>query len=818
MKTSLSSFTRGSQLIGHFVFMFAAGLRAPLWLAALTLGGIVGWRLYDGLSGHEHYLILTRLQGLAWRFMEFDPTKAVTVKLMDGGTVQLPYGELLAWPPLALAWKRMIEVATGGLETGALALAPLLAGYFWYSRRFGAEAKERRHERGAALVGLPELRREIEARNAPERKTQLREIFGPTWPLKSRLTSQADMDRAGIYRPYALAGVPFPWGREQSHAMLIGTTGTGKTVLLRDLLAQARERQASAVVFDLTGAFIEAFYDPQRDVILNPLDERCPYWSIFDECEDEAEFTAVAEALVPHDGGTSEPFWIHAARMLFVETCMRLKALGRATNQALATELMTADLKHVHRLVQGTVADPITAPEAARMAESVRAVFNTNAKALLSLPEMPRDGEVFSVKRWVWGQRAPGSLLFLSARYVDMSLARVLLTMWMDQAINTLMTTERARTPKLWFMLDELGALHRLPALEKGLQTARQYGGAIILGIHSFAKLRDTYGENMANTLASLARTKIILATADRITATWGSDFIGHAQFKDVDESYSYGYNNVRDAVSMTPRRVVEPLVLPDQIMNLPSLVGYVKFPDGFAAASLKIPVRNYPEVAHGFMKRRDAGAPSPLAPAGERGAGEGGRSPTLEVPAARSGGAEAQYAGAPDVSPASERRQGQQEDPEDSQETQGGDGGPGVEVEGADAGRPKQGADEHQVRAHEPLGRTNGEGVAADDAKTAHWQELLARQVLNRAPPSGRRSEGEGEAAPSAGSVPKVFATGRSAKETARTPVVDSLGAQRDPSWATPPRPTVSGPADQGLRELRDGLAFDDRDAGIGD
>ncbi|WP_156494474.1 type IV secretion system DNA-binding domain-containing protein, partial [Erythrobacter sp. HI0019] len=97
-----------------------------------------------------------------------------------------------------------------------------------------------------------------------------------------------------------LAGVSWPWRLEQSHAMLIGTTGTGKTVALTELVAEARERGQRAVIFDLTGAFIEAFYDPARDIILNPIDVRCPLWSVFNDCTTEAEFNAAAEALVPH--------------------------------------------------------------------------------------------------------------------------------------------------------------------------------------------------------------------------------------------------------------------------------------------------------------------------------------------------------------------------------------------------------------------------------------------------------------------------------------------------------------------------------------
>ena len=163
--------------------------------------------------------------------------------------------------------------------------------------------------------------------------------------------------------------------------MLVGTTGTGKTTQMLDLISQMRQRQDRAIVFDLTGAYTSAFYDPKTDITLNPMDERCPTWSIFGEGKNHSDFTGMAAALMPIDGGASEPFWNLAARTLFVETCMKLIARGTASNRALATSLMMADLKSVHKLLANTVADPLTAPEAARMAESIRAVFNTNAHA-----------------------------------------------------------------------------------------------------------------------------------------------------------------------------------------------------------------------------------------------------------------------------------------------------------------------------------------------------------------------------------------------------------------------------------------------------
>ena len=597
MRHKFTNFTRGSQLLGHFGFMFAAGLKGPLMVTAATFTGLCWWRVSAALSDHESYLCWMRLYAGIYSWFEFDPAKAVNLETLSGAHVLLPMAGVTSHPIIVAAWDRMISAATNGAMLAACITVPAIAAFAWLAAWFGRRSKESRHERGATLAELPALVTEIEAHNARERASEYRRLLGSGW----RYASAAELREAGLYEPYMLAGVPYPWRLEQSHAMLIGTTGTGKTVALRNLLAQVRAKGARAVVFDLTGAFIEAFFDEATDTILNPLDARCPMWSIFEDCSDEAELTAASEALVPHDGGGSEQFWVLAARMLFVEMCLKLLRDGRATNEALSTELMTASLAHVHKLMEGTVADPLTAPEAARMAESIRAVFNANAKALRMLPTT---GTPFSVKRWVTGDSKPGAILFVSARYVDMSVASRLLTVWMDTAMNTLMTLDRTSDLRLWFLFDELGALHRLPAIEKGLQTVRNYGGAIVAGVHAYAKLKETYGENMAMTLSSLARTKLFLATADRESATWCSDFIGHRQYREMEEGYSYGYNNARDAVSLTPRRQIEPLLLPDQLMNLQRLRGYLKFPDGFPAAPIRLTYVDFPGVAPAFVPR----------------------------------------------------------------------------------------------------------------------------------------------------------------------------------------------------------------------
>jgi|TARA_R110001592_G_scaffold15137_2_gene66537 type IV conjugative transfer system coupling protein TraD len=599
-----SEFTRGSQLIGHQFFMFMAGARVPLliWLACFIA---VYWiMLYSVMGEHEIQLCAWRIWSAISGWMEFDAMKPMNIVLSDDALRQVPIGYIPLVPDVQVAWAKAVRALFGALCAATLFALPVIWWFITLAQGRGSSILEERHERGAMLVSRDILLADVMAHNEREFVTSAAQLFpGKTAPQVIALPL-TERIKAGLHHPYSLAGIPYPYGLEASHTILVGTTGAGKTTQLRNVVAEVRARGGCAVIFDLTGAFIEAFYDERTDIILNPGDARCPSWSLFDECSTQAEFTAAAQALVPHDGGGSDPFWVLAARMLFVQMCLKLTQHGQTTNRALAENLMTADLKRVHRILQDTTADPITAPEAARMAESIRAVFNTNAEALMCLPE---DGEIFSIREWVRREKKEGSLLFVSARHVDLPLYKALLTLWLDLSVNTLMTLPRTRSLRTWYLFDELGALHRLPAIENGLQTARGFGGAIVLGLHSIARLQAVYGREGAENLTSLARTKLILATADRKTAETCAEFIGNREVRQMDEAYSYGYNNLRDASTLTPKKEIAPLVIPDDVTNLPALHGFVKFPDGFPAARVVLQFKDYPQVALGFEPRTDA-------------------------------------------------------------------------------------------------------------------------------------------------------------------------------------------------------------------
>ena len=108
---------------------------------------------------------------------------------------------------------------------------------FWVR---GAQLGRQKRIRGAEMVTARELRSRV-------RPTHLRVL--------TRLPGGRRL------RPYSVAGIPYPERTETQHTIVSGTTGSGKTVLISDLVAQIRSRGERCVIYDKMGSYTRSFFD-----------------------------------------------------------------------------------------------------------------------------------------------------------------------------------------------------------------------------------------------------------------------------------------------------------------------------------------------------------------------------------------------------------------------------------------------------------------------------------------------------------------------------------------------------------------------------
>src|ERR1700731_4244428 len=100
-----------------------------------------------------------------------------------------------------------------------------------------------------------------------------------------------------------LAGCDVPYHDETKHFKMIGTTGTGKSTAIRELLATALARGDRAVIADPDGGYLANFYNAERgDVILNPFEDDAAKWNLFGEITNDYDVDQLARSLIPDSG------------------------------------------------------------------------------------------------------------------------------------------------------------------------------------------------------------------------------------------------------------------------------------------------------------------------------------------------------------------------------------------------------------------------------------------------------------------------------------------------------------------------------------
>ena len=591
---------RGGQTVFHGIRMWGQLFQAALLFAAFTTVAVPAWNLWRSTTGAEWYAAGMATLAEAKLAIGYDPDSGQEVRYVDGTRHVLRIRDIAASVPALEARERIKAEMFASAGLGAAAGAGLIGLFlvvFWYR---GARLGRQKRIRGAEMVTARELRRRIQTPHAR---------------LLQRLPGGKRL------RPYSIAGIPYPERTETQHTIVSGTTGSGKTVLISDLVSQIRARGERCVIYDKMGSYTRSFYDRERDVLMNPLDGRAPRWSPFLEARNPRDFDMMAAALIPQQKDTVDPFWVTAARQLFSNGAGVFWKQGVEDNRVLVDHLLKTELTALAEAMEGTVAQSIVDPENPKTALSVRAMLTAHLSALEFLPDT---GKPFSIREWI-GKEDGDGFLFLTSRGDQHASLRGLISTWLEIAVNAMLSLAQDDGRRIWVILDELPTLHQVPSLQPGLAESRQFGGCFVLGVQVASALRDLYGRNGAETISGLCGTRVVLAAPDRDTAQWSADSLGRSEVEEVAEGYSYGANTIRDGVSLTPRRELRALALPSEIMRLANLEGYLKFPGPFPVASIRLKYVARPAAAERFVPREDDGAASGARPSDSADAGDVG-------------------------------------------------------------------------------------------------------------------------------------------------------------------------------------------------
>ena len=108
-----------------------------------------------------------------------------------------------------------------------------------------------------------------------------------------------DISQAYHHTSVQIGDIALPVEFEVRHAFIVGKPGSGKTVLLNNVLSALKERENRGIVYDYKGDYVSKFYEPKDDILFNPLDIRCCGWSVMNEITTVMDIDSIAHSLIP---------------------------------------------------------------------------------------------------------------------------------------------------------------------------------------------------------------------------------------------------------------------------------------------------------------------------------------------------------------------------------------------------------------------------------------------------------------------------------------------------------------------------------------
>jgi hypothetical protein len=133
---------------------------------------------------------------------------------------------------------------------------------------------------------------------------------------------------------------------------------------------------------------------------------------------------------------------------------------------------------------------------------------------------------------------------------------------------------EDRQTKPVWFVLDELASLNKLPQLHTAITENRKYGNPVVLGFQGRSQLEKRYGQD-AEAMLSQPATKVFFKTSEPRAAKWISDAIGEIEVERLKESRSMGL--LRSKKSYAMEIATKPLIMASEISGLEPLRGFIK-------------------------------------------------------------------------------------------------------------------------------------------------------------------------------------------------------------------------------------------------
>lgn len=363
---------------------------------------------------------------------------------------------------------------------------------------------------------------------------------------------------------------------EPKHTLIVGRPGTGKTVSFNSIVNRVIERGEKGLIYDNKGDYLSKFFNPETDLIFNPLDNRSLGWNVFNEIRTIMDVDVIASSLIP-ENHKENPFWINSARAVFSGILHNLLQNEKRTNRDIWEMIIEAAPQLVNELkfTKGAEAGHrfVEKPDS-NQTLGVLAKLMEHTKCFEYMAAT--DGD-FSINNWL-NNGKPG-MIFIT-NYADAKdTLKPVLTLFVDMVGRKLLSMPESHDRRFFIFLDEFNTLQRMTSILDMLTLSRSKGGCIYIGVQDYGKIDSIYSRELRQSIVNACSNSIVFALSGD-AAKIASESIGDTQFMESSRTWNMGVNDFRDGISLSERKQKEALILPTELQNLKDMQGIVKFPN----------------------------------------------------------------------------------------------------------------------------------------------------------------------------------------------------------------------------------------------
>ena len=420
------------------------------------------------------------------------------------------------------------------------------------------------------------------------------------------------LKRLKLCSEFYIGQMPLVKDMETRHFLITGSTGSGKTNLIHNLLPQVENRAQPAIIIDQTGEMIAKYYDEKRgDIIFNPFDERAKAWDFWADCSKERCLEKFADTLIGFNSRKNNrnaaDFWEEAAQSIFVEVVSYLQKQQQYSMQELRKTICQSDHERLRRMLKGTDCIQYFTKDNAKAASSIMSVLMTNIKPLRFLRDKSDAGS-FSVQEYIKKiDEGFSGWLFLASEPSTRELTISLNAALAELAIANLMRHDSPKNRRIWFIMDELAAFGRFPSLAKLMQEGRKYGTCVVAGLQSSSQLFAHYGSGEASNLFALFKTKFAFQSDDPMMGKLYSSICGSETVTRQQKNTSFGANTFRDGISYNEQQQEKPLVKLDDFASLRTGECYTLLPiPEVRLSKMQTPEAKRKDKNQGFVEAKE--------------------------------------------------------------------------------------------------------------------------------------------------------------------------------------------------------------------